>query len=191
MADATLAQGCVRLENRSEDAARYIAPITTGAVVMRVECRGPGEIKFLLRQLFAKRLALLRPKNIEFIEDLGHRAPTNIFNEFRFFVFGCGTRFRFELSQCSDGGEILLNRQDLTTTDSPEARIRILCEIWREFSKISPPSEHCESSNRNRVPQPKTKKRNSLNMLVGARCPSVSMNSMFFGRSSARRFAKS
>jgi hypothetical protein len=79
-----------------------------GRSVVGIERRGSSVLKFFLGEIRLKGGTLLSPFPVVIVEDLGHRAPTDVFDQHRLFLGGRWPFLRIKRAEGFDGFEILL-----------------------------------------------------------------------------------
>ena len=75
---------------------------------MRVERGRTRVFVFFLGQVCLKRRPLLGPFAVVVVEDLGHRAPTDVFDQHGLFLGGRWSFLRIKCAERFDGFEVLL-----------------------------------------------------------------------------------
>jgi len=75
---------------------------------MSVERRGSGVLEFFRGEIRVKRGPFLGPFAVVIVEDLGHCAPADIFDQHGLFLGGGWSFLRIKRAERFDGPEILL-----------------------------------------------------------------------------------
>src|SRR5437879_6008687 len=75
---------------------------------MRVESRRTARFILLLGQFLAQRFAFFQPFRVEGVEDLGQRAPANVFDQRRLVFLSSWTRFAFQCPERPNDFQVLL-----------------------------------------------------------------------------------
>ena len=101
---------------------------------MRVESGGPGKFIFLLGQFLAQRFAFFQPFRVEGVEDLGHRAPANVFDQDRLVFLSGWTRFAFQRPERPNCLQVLLKLLFRSASAQPiRLRDSVAVEILRRL----------------------------------------------------------